>query len=243
MVKRVVKEQVQESLAPSQEKLVEMYTSLISTRNKTDRELRNSLKELRYLVLKFGIPSTIPNIRGQVWKLLLNVLKLDGQDYINNVQLGACSLWEKIQNDVFRTLASDKMFKSVVQDECLSRVLNAFVWKASCRPKSRFVNTSFSYVQGMNVLAAPFCFVMPELDAYYCFSHFILYSCPLYVQPALEGVHCGTRLLDKCFYEFDGQLFSYLLGQGVETTVYAFPCKLYLIGRGDDVLCQRASVE
>jgi cell cycle arrest protein BUB2 len=47
---------------------------------------------------------------------------------------------------------------------------------------------------GMNVLAAPFLYVMPELDAYNAFSTFIHHACPLYVQPALDGVHCGIKV-------------------------------------------------
>jgi hypothetical protein len=50
------------------------------------------------------------------------------------------------------------------------------------QPKSRLVNLSFSYVQGMNVLAAPFLYVMPELEAFACFTSFLTYSCPLYIQ-------------------------------------------------------------
>lgn len=53
----------------------------------------------------------------------------------------------------------------------------------------------FTYVQGMNVLAAPFLYTMPsELEAFYCFAKFIEESCPLYVQPTLEGVHRGLKV-------------------------------------------------
>jgi hypothetical protein len=53
----------------------------------------------------------------------------------------------------------------------------------------------FTYVQGMNVLAAPFLYTMPsELEAFFCFSKFIEESCPLYVQPTLEGVHKGLKV-------------------------------------------------
>jgi hypothetical protein len=53
----------------------------------------------------------------------------------------------------------------------------------------------FTYVQGMNVLAAPFLYTMPsELEAFFCFSKFIEESCPLYVQPTLEGVHRGLTV-------------------------------------------------
>ncbi len=84
----------------------------------------------------------------------------------------------------------------------------------------------------MNVLAAPFLYVMPELDAYFSFTTFIQHTCPLYVgnfnkkvQPALEGVHCGLKLLDKCLFEFDRDLYMYLKEHHLSATVYAFPRK------------------
>jgi cell cycle arrest protein BUB2 len=53
----------------------------------------------------------------------------------------------------------------------------------------------FTYVQGMDVLAAPFLYTMPsELEAFFCFAKFIEESCPLHVQPTLEGVHRGLRV-------------------------------------------------
>ena len=53
----------------------------------------------------------------------------------------------------------------------------------------------FTYVQSMNVLAAPFLYTMPsELEAFFCFAKFIEESCPLYVQPTLEGVHRDWRV-------------------------------------------------
>lgn len=55
---------------------------------------------------------------------------------------------------------------------------------------------SFTYVQGMNVLAAPFLYTMPsEIEAFYCFARFIEGCCPLYVQQTLEGVHRGLKVL------------------------------------------------
>ena len=45
------------------------------------------------------------------------------------------------------------------------------------------------------MLAAPFLYTMPsELEAFYCFAKFIEESCPLYVQPTLEGVHYGLKV-------------------------------------------------
>jgi len=48
----------------------------------------------------------------------------------------------------------------------------------------------------MNVLAAPFLYTMPsEMEAFFCFAKFIEESCPLYVQPTLEGVHRGLKVM------------------------------------------------
>ena len=53
---------------------------------------------------------------------------------------------------------------------------------------------SFTYVQGMNVLAAPFLYTMSEMEAFYSYSNFLKFCCPLYVQPTLQGVHCGIKV-------------------------------------------------
>ncbi|KAI8832201.1 rab-GTPase-TBC domain-containing protein [Chytridium lagenaria] len=105
----------------------------------------------------------------------------------------------------------------------IARVLNAFVWKAKDQPPSRLINLKFSYVQGMNVMLAPFLYVMPELDAYFTFTSFIHHTCPLYVQPALEGVHCGIKLLEKCMKIADPALYRSLRSKNLHPITYAFP--------------------
>lgn len=109
------------------------------------------------------------------------------------------------------TLATDRGFKERVREDMLVRLLDAFVWrnhgKLHCGPffisyahhtidrQESSHQLGFTYVQGMNVLAAPFLYTMPsELEAFFCFSKFIEESCPLYVQPTLEGVHRGLRV-------------------------------------------------
>lgn len=91
----------------------------------------------------------------------------------------------------------------------LMRLLDAFVWQSlagkylytahwlssSLCTASDTNDPDFTYVQGMNVLAAPFLYVMPsELEAFACFTAFIEKKCPLYVQPTLEGVHRGLKV-------------------------------------------------
>jgi len=69
----------------------------------------------------------------------------------------------------------------------------------------------FTYVQGMNVLAAPFLYTMPsEIEAFFCFAKFIEEACPLYVQPTLEGVHRGLKVSPlKVTKNFIAQIISY----------------------------------
>ncbi|KAL2918160.1 CDC16 protein [Polyrhizophydium stewartii] len=163
------------------------------------------------------------DLRGRVWKALLGIYRISALEYVTLVQRGLSPVAEKIQNDTFRTLMTDRAFQDRVSNEMLTRILNAFVWKAHDQPPSRLMNLRFSYVQGMNVLAAPFLYVLPELDAFFAFSSFIQNSCPLYVQPALEGVHCGLKLLDRCVEEIDPDLFKYLQSKQLTAKVYAFP--------------------
>lgn len=72
---------------------------------------------------------------------------------------------------------------------------------------------NFTYVQGMNVLAAPFLYTLPsELEAFYCFSRFIEVSCPLYVQPTLEGVHRGLKVwFSRSIIKEQERVYDYLL--------------------------------
>lgn len=106
---------------------------------------------------------------------------------------------------------------------------------------------ALTYVQGMNVLAAPFLMVMPEMEAFYSYSTFIWKWCPLYVQPTMKGVHCGLRvkyplselkfmqkiaklclffqLLDLCLRSLDPTLYGYLRGKNLSANTYAFACK------------------
>jgi cell cycle arrest protein BUB2 len=80
-----------------------------------------------------------------------------------------------------------------VREDMLVRLLDAFVWKNQDNADQG--KLAFGYVQGMNVLAAPFLYIMPsEVEAFYAFSKFIEQCCPLYVQPTLAGVHRGLQV-------------------------------------------------
>ncbi|KAF9400014.1 hypothetical protein BGZ94_005558, partial [Podila epigama] len=150
-----------------------------------------------------------PSLRGQCWKLLLEVHHVSAQEYVSLVKRGKPDEYGKIRNDTFRTLATDKKFLDVVDEDSLIRVLCAFAWSTQAI-SHHDTDVSFTYVQGMNVLAAPFLYTMSEMDAFYAYSNFIKYCCPLYVQPTLQGVHCGIKLLEECLRMIDVELYDNL---------------------------------
>jgi len=180
------------------------------------------------MILVEGIPSTSdPTLRPRIWKILLRVNELPSNTYLHYVSRGPCQVREKIRNDTFRTLATDKGFKERVREDMLVRLLDAFVWRSYERPDDD--HFGFTYVQGMNVLAAPFLYTMPsEIEAFFCFAKFIEEACPLYVQPTLEGVHRGLKLLDRCLEYVDLELYGYLRSKNLSAEIYAFPSILTL---------------
>jgi cell cycle arrest protein BUB2 len=85
------------------------------------------------------------------------------------------------------------------------------------------------YVQGMNVLAAPFLYAArSEAEAFVAFYRFITTECPGYVRGAMDGVHKGLALVDKVLSIVDPKLSFYLIGKGMHAELYAFPSVLTL---------------
>ncbi|KAJ7497086.1 bub2 protein [Mycena latifolia] len=200
----------------------------VSSKSRSSSDIDDGTKKLRRMILVDGIPSAAdPTLRPRIWKILLRVNNLSSETFLRYVARGPCEVREKIRNDTFRTLATDRGFKERVREDMLIRLLDAFVWRNHDRQESH--QLGFTYVQGMNVLAAPFLYTMPsELEAFYCFSKFIEESCPLYVQPTLEGVHRGLKLLDRCLKIVDPELFAYLRSKNLSAEIYAFPSVLTL---------------
>lgn len=86
-----------------------------------------------------------------------------------------------------------------------------------------------TYVQGMNVLAAPFLYAArSEAEAFVAFHRFITHECPGYVRGAMDGVHKGLALVDKVLAIVDPKLSLYLIGKGMNAELYAFPSVLTL---------------
>ncbi|EJF66071.1 bub2 protein [Dichomitus squalens] len=212
--------------AHSFSKILTQYKSATKSRSASDME--EATKKIRRLILVDGIPSSVdPTLRPRIWKVLLRVRDVSADAFLEYVGRGPCDVREKIRNDTFRTLATDRGFKERVSEDMLVRLLDAFVWRNHDRQESD--QLGFTYVQGMNVLAAPFLYTMPsELEAFYCFAKFIEESCPLYVQPTLEGVHCGLKLLDRCLKIVDPELYAFLRSKNLSAEIYAFPSVLTL---------------
>jgi cell cycle arrest protein BUB2 len=85
------------------------------------------------------------------------------------------------------------------------------------------------YVQGMNVLAAPFLYAArSEAEAFVAFHRFITHECPGYVRGAMDGVHKGLILVDRVLAIVDPKLSLYLIGKGMHAELYAFPSVLTL---------------
>ena len=79
------------------------------------------------------------------------------------------------------------------------------------------------YVQGMNVLCAPFLYAArSEAEAFVAFHRFITKECPGYVRGAMDGVHKGLALVDKCLAIVDPKLAMYLRSKGMSAEIYAF---------------------
>jgi len=53
---------------------------------------------------------------------------VSAQEYVSLVKQGKPEEYGKIRNDTFRTLATDKKFLDVVEEDSLIRVLCAFSW-------------------------------------------------------------------------------------------------------------------
>ncbi|GJN73165.1 hypothetical protein PLICBS_007241 [Purpureocillium lilacinum] len=86
-----------------------------------------------------------------------------------------------------------------------------------------------TYVQGMNVLAAPFLYAArSEAEAFVAFHSLLTRECPAYIRGAMDGVHRGLALVDKVLAIVDPKLSMYLTAKGLSAEIYAFPSVLTL---------------
>lgn len=86
-----------------------------------------------------------------------------------------------------------------------------------------------TYVQGMNVLAAPFLYAArSEVEAYVAFHRLLTKEVPGYIRGAMTGVHRGLELVDKVLAIVDVKLHLHLVNKGLSAKIYAFPSVLTL---------------
>ncbi|KAM4059657.1 rab-GTPase-TBC domain-containing protein [Hirsutella rhossiliensis] len=198
-------------------------------------------------------------LRIYVWLVLLDAPIMSTDDYLSLIHRGASPAYSKIRNDTFRTLTTDPLFRRRVSEASLIRLLNAIAWqlhdakedqrqsrpssRQSSHPRDSLVGSVSghsqakssagpepgTYVQGMNVLAAPFLYAArSEAEAFVAFHSLLTRECPAYIRGAMDGVHRGLALVDKVLAIVDPKLSMYLTAKGLSAEIYAFPSVLTL---------------
>lgn len=204
-------------------------------------------------------------------------------DYAALLKRGASPAYSKINNDTFRTLATDVLFARRVSQNSIVRLLNTMAWTlhdanppptpAAAPPAilnasvhdtadttsagnytstlpgafplhqsqplapsptptslpSLPVEVPTTYVQGMNVLAAPILYVArSEPQALSLLRTLLTTHLPSYITPTMSGVHSGLSLLDRLLAQLDPPLHAHLASKSLHPSLYAFPSILTL---------------
>ncbi|KOS20797.1 Cell division control protein 16 [Escovopsis weberi] len=224
----------------------------------TDGDFMGALESARWKVIDEGLKSAedgMSSLRIYVWLVLLDAPIMPTDEYLALIHRGASPAYSKIRNDTFRTLTTDPLFRRRVSEASLIRLLNAIAWQLHdareeerSRPGSNHSSLTTgslsaasqsrpggaalepgTYVQGMNVLAAPFLYAArSEAEAFVAFRSLITHECPGYVRGAMDGVHRGLALVDKVLAIVDPKLSLYLTAKGLSAEIYAFPSVLTL---------------
>ncbi|EXJ77175.1 hypothetical protein A1O3_10333 [Capronia epimyces CBS 606.96] len=198
----------------------------------------SALSLLRHSILTSGVTASkegMSDYRIYLWLTLLNVAPLPTDTYLGLIHRSRSPAYEKISNDVFRTLATDTLFKRRVTDASLTRLLNATAWRIhdeqSSNPLSDFAlkYPQATYLQGINVLAAPLLYASrSESQAYAILTCLLTEHIPSYLSPTMSGVHRGLDLIDRILSYINPTLSSFLLSKSLPAKIYAFPSVLTL---------------
>ena len=189
------------------------------------------LDSLRYMVLSSRVEASkegMSEYRIYLWLALLNIHAFSTDEYLKLVGKGRSKAYDKISDDVFRTMKGDPLFKKRVTNASITRVLNATVWKlqkGTVRPMSPAGegDDNSLYKQGMNVIAAPFLYASrSETEAFALFYTFITKECPGYVRGSLESVQRGVALVDKCLAVVSPTLANFLQQRNLPAINWAF---------------------
>ncbi|MCJ1438757.1 hypothetical protein MMC27_008147 [Xylographa pallens] len=208
-------------------------------------DLSGSLASLRRSVLLDGLVADsdgMSQLRIYIWLILLNAPPFRTDAYLSLIHRGASPAYAKIRNDTFRTLATDPLFKRRVSEASLIRLLNALAWTlhdAQSLPPPKHAPSPSSplpppdpasiYLQGMNVLSAPFLYAArSEAEAYILTHHLLAAHLPAYIHAAMPGVHRGLALVDRLLAIIDPKLAAHLAAASLAANIYAFPSVLTL---------------
>ncbi|KAG7884228.1 hypothetical protein KL938_002100 [Ogataea parapolymorpha] len=174
----------------------------------------SSLNQLRYTILCEGLPKDngLCPYRTYVWSILLRVEPLDVDYYANLVDRGPSNVFAKIQNDAFRTFQKDEEYSRKVSTSVLMRILNSHALEIESLELHNSAGAPASpYVQGMNILAAPFAYVCrSEVEAFALYSQLVSRYIPTYTTPNLLGVLNGVKLVDIILQLIDPKLYNFL---------------------------------
>uniref|UniRef100_A0A6B2LAQ1 Rab-GAP TBC domain-containing protein n=1 Tax=Arcella intermedia TaxID=1963864 RepID=A0A6B2LAQ1_9EUKA len=200
------------------------FDNLLLEGARNPQNIDQNLKRLRELVVLKGLPQETPEerdrgdheitLRGKIWKILLRVRKIDSQKYIEYVNKGPSLHDSIICLDAKRTLQNEPDFRRRVSNEKLIRLLNAWQHYLNDRGQDE------GYVQGINCYAAPFLYVMPEVDAFFCLVKLMKWHCPLYLSTGASnfpGLIKGVQLFQEILHEMDPELGDHLKKQPTET--------------------------
>lgn len=190
---------------------------------------------LRHSILTNGVAATkegMSDYRIYLWLTLLNVPALPTKAYLDQIHRGRSPAWQKIANDVFRTLATDTLFQRRVSHASLTRLLNATAWRITDTHKtlpSDSPTIQSTYLQGINVLAAPLLYASrSEAQAYALLTTLLTHHVPTYLTPTMSGVHAAVELIDKILATISPSLSQFLLSNGLPAKIYAFASVLTL---------------
>lgn len=216
-------------------KQVPGMTTMESFLSTKPSNIDGAVHDLKLHILNDGIPINTDGssaLRCTIWSILLCIESMETDVYLDLVYRGPSPAYQKIRNDTFRTLASDPVFKSRVSESSLIRILNAHTWMESDRLLASHSQNGLAdrqeptYVQGMNILAAPFLYACnSEVEAFAFYNAWITREIPLYVKSSLEGVHSGVALIDQCLQKLDTKLYNFLKSKNLNAELYAFPCE------------------
>ncbi|KAJ9655315.1 CDC16 protein [Neophaeococcomyces mojaviensis] len=188
-----------------------------------------SLAMLRHSIVTSGVQATkegMSDHRVYLWLTLLNIAPLSTEVYLAQIHRGRSPAYDKIANDVFRTLATDTLFKRRVTDASLTRILNATAWRIYDAQKaipSESPVIQSCYIQGMNVLSAPLLYASrSEAQAYALLTTLLTAHIPTYLTSTMSGVHAGLELIDKILALISPNLSQFLLSNSLPAKIYAF---------------------